>query len=438
MGDLLAPEQLLEHLNRPLLAAEDVSGFGREAFALVAEFQSYGWRGFTSNRGHVILHAPDGATTCSVGRTYNGRTGRNAEAVLKRWKREHLPLRHELETRISQVAEQLEALVVKPSVKPAGAFGQAKTEAELTDRLVDPHGRVLPIPTQVSLKKHADQLLSFMGPEFDEAGFIVVEDTRPLAWVFGKVFEDPMRPIVIGPYGPDLPDELAALEWACKIAAPVRAAHERYLAAVSQSADTTLEDDVKMYPCATCGETFPTAILMARHTNTAHSVVAVCPVCDKEFKNASAMGLHKLRAHAEPVACERCGKMIAGGPASMAVHNKWHTTTDEKAAAKAAANAARVVTPDVTPDTVDVTPVEPGLPQPGQDVLADHLMSVPQGADAESTVAKIRAIVAAPLVAEVMRLRTERDELAARCDLLVKEKEDTEARLSILREALAL
>ena len=87
----------------------------------------------------------------------------------------------------------------------------------------------------------------------------------------------------------------------------------------------------------------------------------------------------------------------------------------------------------------DVTVTSPPVtPAPAADVLLDHLLAVPTGDDAEAMVAKIRAVVSAPLVAEVQRLRTERDDLAHQNSLLAKQVEELETRMSILREAMSV
>lgn len=68
------------------LGRRDLLGFDREARALIAEMQSYGWRGRISSKGHALLYSPDGKASGSVTRaSLRGRSGRNARRHLNRW-----------------------------------------------------------------------------------------------------------------------------------------------------------------------------------------------------------------------------------------------------------------------------------------------------------------------------------------------------------------
>jgi hypothetical protein len=64
--------------------------FGKEAIKIVRELEDLGWTFEVKSRGHAIGLAPDGETTCSIPARLSpaNRSQQNAEAVLKRWKRQ--------------------------------------------------------------------------------------------------------------------------------------------------------------------------------------------------------------------------------------------------------------------------------------------------------------------------------------------------------------
>lgn len=70
---------------KPLKSA-DLKQFDGESTALVMEMVEAGWTGRISQRGHAIMHAPDGEATHSISRdSLRGRSGRNARATFERW-----------------------------------------------------------------------------------------------------------------------------------------------------------------------------------------------------------------------------------------------------------------------------------------------------------------------------------------------------------------
>lgn len=64
-------------------------GFSQESLAVIHELENYGWTFTLSKSRHAMGKAPDGVTTCSVGRTLSlaNRSKQNTEKVLKAWRR---------------------------------------------------------------------------------------------------------------------------------------------------------------------------------------------------------------------------------------------------------------------------------------------------------------------------------------------------------------
>lgn len=445
MGTLLADKELLEHLDQPLLLADnEVKHFDREASMIVAGLQMMGWRGVMSARGHAIMRAPDGTTTCSVSRdSLRGRSGRNAAAVLKAWRREHpLPLEQE-------VAERANANKRRTS---SGVFGKAADP--FTERVIDHEGKPLPVATQAELRRHpmgmAWLLPAIHDPSIDL--FITYDHEDGHRWVFGDVADGAYEVKAFGT-GFATADEAHAFTLADSPARARQYQDYLYRDYLAHQGPLTQEDDMQTFQCPECDQTFDKRSMLGLHLTSGHGG-GPCPECGKVLKSASGISVHRYHAHgyhakgyakkpkkpASEAVCEICGKEAIRGTA-MASHLRAHERRGETAE-----NFTRPVSPDVTPDTPRVRvraakvtePVTEPVVQPGADVLADHLLNVPEGADAEDLIARVRAIVAAPLVEEVRRLRSERDELRAQVDLLVKEKEEAATRMAILREALEL
>lgn len=68
-----------------------VPGFDAAAKKILKAYLDAGWKASVSANSHVILRAPDGVTTTSLGSRTNGRTAKNAIAPLNRWLRANKP-----------------------------------------------------------------------------------------------------------------------------------------------------------------------------------------------------------------------------------------------------------------------------------------------------------------------------------------------------------
>ena len=69
--------------------APNLNGFSQESRAVVEAGLTDGWTARRTNSGHMILLAPDGATTTCVGANIgNGRAAKNAWAPIRRYRKE--------------------------------------------------------------------------------------------------------------------------------------------------------------------------------------------------------------------------------------------------------------------------------------------------------------------------------------------------------------
>lgn len=69
------------------VTAQDLRAFGKETVALALRATEDGWLGRLSSKGHLIMRAPDGRATMSLGREEGKRALRNNLADYRRWQR---------------------------------------------------------------------------------------------------------------------------------------------------------------------------------------------------------------------------------------------------------------------------------------------------------------------------------------------------------------
>lgn len=418
MTQLLTGEQLKAHLERPILGLSDIRSFDMEAAKLVTEMQIGGWRGVVTSKGHVRMLAPDGTSTAVVSRSSDrGRSGPNMWAPWKRWQAEHpLPLLEE--------AERIAA-----GAPLTTTFGQMKTESQMTRRIFDEElGAWVPVELQAAVLRNPDLIRRMKATPEQMRRSIGWDPTNPSLWVVGA-FSDVTGVVVLG-CSSAFADEAAALEWFLQDNEEARVAHATYLERKG-SGVVESEEVMKSYVCPECSEQFDAANKLNVHRAQRHGGGA-CPECGKELPSAGRLGAHRAAAHGvhgsrykpkppKPVV----GEVAAVCPGcGFRARNKHGLATHSRACTGVPLAASVVSVPVV-------------VEQPGSDVLAQHLVTSPQGGDAEGIVAQVRALVAAPLVVEYQRVRGERDEAVAQVELLTKQVAELTARLDLLREALS-
>ena len=190
--------------------------------------------------------------------------------------------------------------------------------------------------------------------------------------------------------------------------------------------------------CADCGEVFPYTRTLGFHRWKVHGAESAtqrrererlertgaftCPECGAGFDKPNAIAIHRKKRHGVETQAERQRRKKAEAAAAP-------PPPPEPV-------AEPVVEPELPPQPVaQATP--PAQPAPEVDVLHEHLINLPEGEDAEDMIAKIRVVVAAPLVGEIERMRRRNADLEAEVARLRRVNEEHEARQALLREALS-
>lgn len=418
------------------LTLDDLRNFDSDSTRLVLDMQVAGWTGYITNRGHAFMLAPDGATTASVTRdSLRGRSGRNARSQLTRWLR-----------------QQREAA----QNAPGRSFGTVQLDEPGIPLWGD---RRLPTTTMLEIKR-SEQMAVYMRENGEDPNrdlrFVAPSDIeqRPGAWA-GFDVRLKGQPTLVASGSAMSEDEAWQLLYVLN--ADLRAPEQD-----STTFDTHTPEDqaMKVYVCSKCSEKFDSVGALGAHSQTDHGGRSwTCPEegCGKTFPTAGGLNLHRNGAHPREVTCtyEGCD----------------YTTTNKGALARHGASRHGLLTRKAQREKdrageVTITHVEPRVPdeqaqvlvgttsadtgdsvtvtsssstgEGSDDVLLEYLLSSPSGEDAEDLVARVRAVVAAPIVTELRRLREENAMLREQNDKLVHDNGDLEAKLSMLREALSV
>jgi hypothetical protein len=435
------------------VSTEEIKHFDDDAKALVTLFHAARWHSYLSGNGHAaFMLAPDGKTTASVTRdSLRGRSGKNAAAKLKRWLRD----------------ESKRLADAKPK---AGSFGVPTDTSGLID--LTQGGEALPVKIMVALQRHPvagpwlERHMRRAGgavAEFDLGKITLVTDAaKPGRWILA----DTSRPPMLVATSEDVTEDeaMAALRDQApelfetndgeQAMAEVKESTRKILEKGAVVADYWTQRSDGLYVCTLCGDrTFTTQNAVVGHLTLGHRPREYpCSECGQMFTAPAALGHHRKREHGATVslteekkaagavtACRWCGKGFDTARGRAAHEVGVHKGEEMPTVTVTQGPKREVQVPgDVTVTSPPVTD-EPAAPAPSTgDVLMDHLLDVPGGDDAEAMVAKIRALVSAPLVGEVQRLRAERDQLRADNEILSKQIEESETRMAILREALSI
>jgi hypothetical protein len=386
---------------RPLLSVENgLKTFDSDAQRLVFAMQAAGWRGYMSNRGHAIMHAPDGVTTTSISRdSLRGRSGRNAKAKFTRWVREQ--------------AEREQA------AHAPGSFGV------LPDK---PRNMPIPVVTMAEIKKHPEAAAFIRETDGTTSKTIVLDDETPRCWA---VFDVRGRFPRLVALGSECTERVAWEGLMAQAPALFPAALRWDQDDREQAKGATV---ATRYACTFegCDVSFETETQTRAHYMGHFQSAVPCdfPGCDHVSKNAGGHNLHVGKHDKSEQPCTVAGcDVVSVGKMGMRSHlSRTH-------------GIGKVHTRPVAGDSGDVTVAPPDVtvpePAPGSNVLLEHLEHLPQGSDAEAMVASIRAIVAGPLVAEMRRLRDELRVAQDDVEKLTIDNGNLEARLALMREALS-
>lgn len=364
-----------------LQAGRELKHFDDTATRLVLEMQAHGWRGHMTSTGHAFMYAPDGETTTSVSReSLRGRAGRNARAAFERWQRAQRQAREEAER--------------------TNAFGLTAEQVAKGDSFM-PTIEGKPAPTALIAEIRRSEAYREWVEKWPSAKIALANSTislpemdRPREWA---AFDITVTPPVLIAHGSQCNVDQAWLEL-----------QKDKPELFGQIEDTSGGQAMKVYVCNIEG-------------------------CTMQFESAGGLNLHRSAKHPELLTCpvEGCGRQVRGH-GGLGAHMRSHRPSKKDLAA--VVESATTVAPPVQDD--DHAAI--GAPIPVGDVVMDHLERLPEGADAEQMIAAVRALIAAPLVNEVRRLREERVSHLEQIGKLETDNANLEAKLTLMREALGL
>jgi hypothetical protein len=380
---------------------KDLKTFDRDAKKLITLMQLAGWRGYRSNKGHAIMHAPDGVATLSISRdSLRGRSGANAKAGFRKWVTDN--------PEANPAVAAMLANKDRPQPKST-AFGVIPEPPAYWDETTSPYPAEL---MHELMRNHQvrDFLRDHKGVSEVDVLYAWDEEAKrakdPHQWavfdVTGSV------PVLVG-YGKGT-TEAESWEKLHEARPQMFAPTEQVEAAEAAEQGSV---DVQQFRCNECGKTFETAAAVNGHQNLAHSRVAAvlkCEVCGREIKGAGPFSRHKTKHIRDAEAA------LIGAVPKVA---KTKAKADVTVAPQAVTDDHRILTGS-------------------GDVLIDHLEQLPEGADAEQMIAAVRAIVAAPLVAEIRALRAKVVEQADELATLTKSNGELEAKMSVVMETFNL
>lgn len=468
---------------------DQIKHFDHDAIHLVMDYHLAGWRSQMTNQGHVFLKAPDGQETASVTRdSLRGRSGRNAAAPLKRWRR--------------RIAAEAEAAEKAKRTAAGAAFGIEDLRTAQHDTHND-----LPPRVRAAIKKHPDvtAYLAENGErkvKFKEAAeilYVGVELGADKPWERWTFVDKSINKLIA--HGPGYTRAEALRE--LRAEGQLRPATEEELMAEAEGTTCpecgfeaknagSLSMHVKIkhtgFVCPECGEnTGHAGRSLARHRLAEHGVTPAfaekraaqakrantCPECGEGFLTPQSLGQHRRNTHDRDVTAdtlalaESLGRPLHRTDLVEHLNLGLHTATStlvrlvnkgllvrsarglyELPSDQPTDGDVTVTSPDVTPERDsesdedvpmtsydDIDDIEP---DDGPDVanVVQVLGALPDGNSAIEMIAQIRAVVTPPLLAQLRAVSAERDRLAHENTLLTKQVEEQQARLDLLKEAL--
>lgn len=428
--------------------------FDDDAIKLVELYHLADWSTRLSTRGHVIAHSPDGTMSASITRdSLRGRSGRNAAAPLKQWTRLQLQKSEDkLRDTLTKAHENRTKGAAFGITDMAGAK-RGPEDMELTDL---PPRIKAQIDKDSRLKEHIARLRAAGIDLRHRLAFVTARENPNDSWYVADQGEQ----TIIAHAEAMTIDEAYALARADEVLQPL-------------PAPTTEPEDgeaemVQKIKCDDCGELFDRGGEMALHQRRTHTGF-VCDICGQNVgKGSRSLSAHRKNVHGQTTfgaeakkverrkarreeltaegfptkACMWCGVLFPTTQGRAGHERNTHVRLGETyprlapEVQRAVPGDVTVTSPDVTPapDTEEVPVTSPGSPDPG--LVARVLEALPGGDEAVDMVAKIRAVVTPPLVAELARVTAERDRLLHDNEILTKANEDLSARMDILREAM--
>lgn len=469
---------LADDLTQHQVDLDEIRTFDNDAQDLVRQYHAAGWTSRRSTKGHVIAYAPDGVTSASISRdSLRGRSGRNAAAPLKKW------LRDQEEKKAASKGAAFGITDIDEATKPIEERFGSEVPPRIAQQL---RGARRLIEYVESLESKGinpfDHRLAIGGVRENTARWYVADTVTQQIIIHSEgvtldeAYDDARESGMLPPVSEA--DEMKMFQ--CPDC------DERY---ATQNQLTFHRQRIHDgYTCPECQAPFSNGSGLAAHREKEHDVWRKstikaakeadrwCAECKKAFRTRPSYLSHRGRAHPSGELGERTRpQMVAEylaeqGSATVqqiAAALEWTPKITGPVLARMAIDGrvvrvdkgtyrlpgdVTVTSPDVPPERADVAPVVPAV-TPSRDTeggdvpgdvpvsspvspLTDLLTSLPDGDTAVDMVAKIRAVVTPPLVAQLREVSAERDRLVHENELLSKELGDLQARFELLKEAL--
>lgn len=472
---------------------DQIKHFDHDAIHLVMDYHLAGWRSQMTNQGHVFLKAPDGQETASVTRdSLRGRSGRNAAAPLKRWRR--------------RIAAEAEAAEKAKRTAAGAAFGVVDKQ-----RREDDYGHDIPPRVRTAIQEHPDvkAYLAENGKrkvfyaEAKEILYVGVDLGADKPWERWTFVDRSINKMIA--HGPGYTRAEALRE--LRAEGQLRPATEEELMAEAEGTTCpecgfeaknpgSLNMHIKIkhtgFICPECGKnTGHAGRVLAQHRQTEHGVTPAfaekraaqakrantCPECGEGFLTPQSLGQHRRNTHDRDVTADTLAlaesldrplhRTDLVEHLSLGLHTATstlvrlakkgllvrterglYTLPSDQPTDQPMNEDVTVTSPDVTPEgdsesdeDVPVTSfddIDDVEPDDGPDVanVVQVLGALPDGNSAIEMIAQIRAVVTPPLLAQLRAVSAERDRLAHENTLLTKQVEEQQARLDLLKEAL--
>lgn len=443
-----------------LIPWRDLKGWTEDAVDLVLEYQVHGWSGRMSSRGHAIMLAPDGDGTASISRKHTwNRGGKNARRQLQRW----------LERKKAEARDQAKVQV--------NSFGISHEHLHSNDGETEPPWRIAEhqsYEARQRMRKILDSWWKSITSSPDKVAWQLLEgEDDDWALVAAKEPDGLLRMVATGPNAH--PGKVAHL------LSEMEQLNKNM--ETPQMTDPGPQVETKKYPCPEpgCDRSFDTQGALNLHGSKHSTKTYDCPLCeDRKLPTPAALGRHlhsslhagdprlsaylkmskprrgvKAKAKPKPKVkmnerpCEYCGVMMP--LLSIGGHHRGHAKLGHIKIADGGDGATQVL-PHAKATTAPETPrpflraVTDTSERPGPllvgaaPVTALEQAPVVNGTGRQETPQEllnmVRALVNPDMVGDLERERAKCAQLEAELASVTSERNDLQAKLDLLKEAM--
>lgn len=433
----------------------DLAGWEQDAVQLVMEYQLHGWSGRMSSNGHAIMHSPDGTETASLARKHTrNRGGLNARRPLQRWLKRQEEERQQEVQRSSAFGlpphEHMHAGHEPPwRIAEHQSYEARKRMKSILDSWWKQTANLTTGGWQLVERGEDDWVVAWTpdGQQIVLAGFGEGVDPQDVQYMQDKAAEHNRKikgnEVVQGPQqaqrAPKEDATQASEGFACTVPG---CDAEPFKTKGALSLHATMHDD-REYQCPLCDRVFKrTASLSlhlrgSAHANDARRTKALLAISSNERRKARMAKRAKKPGGIKIRQCEYCGVELSH--LSIGGHHRGHTALGHIKLADGGDGAtlphAKAITADAS--TVAVTP-DPDQATASTVVSEAVVNGTGAPETAEAILDQVRVLVNPHMVGELERLRRRNAELEEGLQKTTRERDDLQARLDMLKEALTV